>query len=128
MEEKLKKSGRAKDYTWKLPQNCKSWGDPVTSIEELKQSLQEKPDQQATIARTELAYCVHTHKADKMARPHLFKQNDISYEEKLMNWSILLEDEDVSACTLADLLTNSDVINALEKTIIEKPSTSLIAN
>ena len=94
----------------------------------MKQSLQEKPDQQATIARTELAYCVHTHKADKMARPHLFKQNDISYEEKLMNLSILLEDEDVSACTLADLLTNSDVINALEKTIIEKPSTSLIAN
>ena len=45
-----------------------------------------------------------------------------------MNLSILLEDEDVSACTLADLPTNSDVINALEKTIIEKLSTSLIVN
>ena len=43
-----------------------------------------------------------------------------------MNLLILLEDDDVSACTLADLPTNSDVINAIEKTIIEKPSTSLI--
>ena len=45
-----------------------------------------------------------------------------------MNFSILLEDEDVSTCTLADLPTNSDVINALEKAIIEKPSTILIVN
>ena len=40
-----------------------------------------------------------------------------------MNLLISLEDEDVSAYTLADLLTNSDVMNTLEKTIIEKPST-----
>ena len=45
-----------------------------------------------------------------------------------MNFSILLEDEDVSTCTLADLPTNSDVIHALEKAIIEKPSTILIVN
>ena len=128
LEEKLKKSARAKDYTRKLLQNCKSWGGPATSVEELKQSLQGKPDQQVTIVKTELAYYVHTHKADKIVRPHLFKQNGISYEVKLMNLSILLDDEDVSACTLADLLTNSDVIIALEKTITEKPSISLIVN
>ena len=45
-----------------------------------------------------------------------------------MNLSILLEDDDVIPCTLAYLPTNSDVINALEKTIIEKTSTSLIVN
>ena len=45
-----------------------------------------------------------------------------------MNLSILLEDEDVSVCTLADLPTNSDVINVLKKTITEKPSISLIVN
>ena len=123
----MKKSARAKDYTQKLLQNCKSWGGPATSIEELKQSLQEKSDQQVTIVKTELVYYVHTHKADKITQPHLFKQNGISYEEKLMNLLILLEDEDVSACTLADLPTNSDVISAIEKTI-EKPSTSLIVN
>ena len=127
MGEKLKKSARAKDYTQKLLQNCKSWGGPATSIEELKQSLQEKSDQQVTIIKTELVYYVHTHKADKITQPHLFKQNGISYEEKLMNLLILLEDEDVSACTLADSPTNSDVISAIEKTI-EKPSTSLIVN
>ena len=43
-----------------------------------------------------------------------------------MNFSILHEDEDVSTCILADLLTNSDVINTLEKAIIEKPSAILI--
>ena len=128
LEEKLKKSARAKDYTRKLLQNCKSWGGPATSIEELKQSLQEKPDQEVTIVKTELACYVYTHKADKIARPHLFKQNGISYEEKLINLSILLEDEDVSACTLADLPTTFYVISALEKIIIEKPSTSLIVN
>ena len=122
MEEKLKKSARAKNYTWKLLQNCKSWGGSATSTEELKPSLQEKPDQQVTIVKTELAYYVHTHKADKITRPHLFKQNGISYEEKLVNLSILLEDEGVSAYTLADLPTNSDVINASEKIIIEKVS------
>ena len=93
LEEKLKKSARAEDYT--LLQNCKSWRGPATSIEELKQSLQEKPDQQVTIVRTELAYYVHTHKADKIARPHVFKPSGISCEEKPMNLSILLEDEDL---------------------------------
>ena len=45
-----------------------------------------------------------------------------------MNFSILHEDEDVSTCILADLLTNSDVINVLEKAIIEKSRTILIVN
>ena len=90
LEEKLKKSARAKDYTQKLLQNCKSWGGPATSIEELKQSLQEKSDQQVTLIKTELAYYVHTHKADKITWLHIFKQNGISYEKNLMNLSILL--------------------------------------
>ena len=77
LEDKLKKSARTKDYTQKLLQNCKSWGDPATWIEELKQSLQEKPDQQVITVKTELAYYVHIHKEYEIARPHLFKQNDI---------------------------------------------------
>ena len=77
LEDKLKKSARTKDYTQKLLHNCKSWGDPATWIEELKQSLQEKPDQQVITVKTELAYYVHIHKADKIDRPHLFKQNSI---------------------------------------------------
>ena len=56
LEEKLKKSARAEDYT--LLQNCKSWRGPATSIEELKQSLQEKPEQQVTIVKTEHIYYV----------------------------------------------------------------------
>ena len=35
LQEKLKKSAKAKDYTKRLLQNCKSWGDLCTSEEEL---------------------------------------------------------------------------------------------
>ena len=126
LEEKLKKSSKADDYT--LLQNCKSWRGPGTSMKELKQSLQEKPDQQVTIVKTELAYTMYSLTRHIRSLDHTYKQNSISYEEKLMHLLILLEDEDVSVCTLADLLTNSDDISALEKTIIEKPSTSLIVN
>ena len=36
----------------KLLEKCKSWGGPVTSVEELSSILKSKPD----IVRTELAY------------------------------------------------------------------------
>ena len=35
LELKLKKSQKAKDYTRKLLEDCKSWGGPVTSTDEL---------------------------------------------------------------------------------------------
>ena len=35
----LKKAQKAKDYTKKLLQDCKSWGGPCTSVDELHQVL-----------------------------------------------------------------------------------------
>ncbi|KAG1673895.1 [3-methyl-2-oxobutanoate dehydrogenase [lipoamide]] kinase, mitochondrial [Nymphon striatum] len=89
LEAKLNKSKTSEDYTKKLLQNCKSWGGPCTSLEELQQILKEKSDQNIQIVKTELAYYAHTHKADKIANP--------------------------DSCTVADLPTNEDVIATLEE-------------
>ncbi|KAG1681045.1 Pyruvate carboxylase, mitochondrial [Nymphon striatum] len=115
LEAKLNKSKKSEDYTKKLLQNCKSWGGPCTSLEELQQILKEKSDQNIQIVKTELAYYAHTPKADKIANPELFRLNGISHEEKLINFGVLLSNDCISSCTVADLPTNEDVIATLEE-------------
>ena len=113
LELKLKKAQKTKDYTKKLLQDCKSWGGPCTSVDELHQVLNGK-DNHSHILKTEMAYYAHTHKADKIARKQLFRINGITYEEMLENLSILLDDEnDVSTSTIANLPTNEDVMQSL---------------
>ena len=103
-------------------QNCKSWRDPCTTVEELQQILKKKCDQDVHIVKSELAYYAHTHKADKLGRPDLFRLNGISHEEKLTNLAILLSEDCISACTVANLPTNDDVIAVLEGTTTEQQS------
>ena len=67
LELKLKKSQKAKDYTRKLLEDCKSWGGPITSTDELRYILKGK-DNHHQILKTEMAYYAHMHKADKIAR------------------------------------------------------------
>ncbi|KAG1652562.1 Anaphase-promoting complex subunit 5 [Nymphon striatum] len=55
LEAKLNKSKKSEDYTKKLLQNCKSWGSPCTSLEELQQILKEKSDQNIQIGYPELS-------------------------------------------------------------------------
>ena len=113
LELKLKKAQKVKEYTRKLLQDCKSWGGPCTSVDELHQVLIGK-DTQNQILKTEMAYYAHTHKADKIARKQLFRINGITYEEMLENLSILLDDEgQVSTSTIANLPTNKDVMHSL---------------
>ena len=125
LEAKLKNSLKSKDYTKKLLQNCKSWGGPCTTVEELQQILKEKGAQNVLIVKTELAYYAYTHKA-KIARPDLLRLNGISHEEKLTNFAILLSDDCTSSRTVADLPTNEDVITALER-MTEHPQSSVPA-
>ena len=66
-EQKLKKSQKAKDYTRNLLEDCKSWGGPIISTDELRYILQGK-DNLHQILKTEMAYYAHMHKADKIAR------------------------------------------------------------
>ena len=122
LEEKLKKSSKAKDYTKNLLQNCKSWGGPCTTVEELQQILKKKSDRDVHIVKTELAYYAHTLKADKLERADLFRLNGISHEEKLTNLAILLSEDCISARTVTDLPTNDDVIAVLEGTTTEQQS------
>ena len=98
--------------------NCKTWGGPCTSVDELHTVLKDRPNEQEHIIKTEHSYYAHTHKADKIARPALYKINGITHEEKLLNLSILLDDDTASQYTVADLPTNADVISTLQ----DKPS------
>ena len=122
LEEKLKKISKAKDYTKKLLQNCKSQGGPCTTFEELQKILKKKCDQDVHIVKTELACQAHTHKADKLGRPDLFRLNGISHEEKVTYLAILLSEYSISARTIADLPTNDDVIAVLEGSTTEQQS------
>ena len=89
---------------------------------QLLKSSSKKYDQDVHIVKTELAYYAHTHKADKLGRPDLFRLNSISHEENLTNLAILLSEDCISACTVADLPTNDDVIAVLEGTTTEQQS------
>ena len=71
LELKLKKSQKVKDYTIKLLEDCKSWGGPITSTDELHYILKGK-DNHRQILKTEMAYYAHTHKADKIACRYLY--------------------------------------------------------
>ena len=62
----------------KLLRNCKSWGGPCTTVEELQEILKKKCDQDVHIIKIELAYHAYTHKANNLGRPDLFRLNDIS--------------------------------------------------
>ena len=93
-EMKLRKAVQAKDYVMKLLQECKTWGGPCTTADELCDILIQKPDQERVIVRTEMAFFALSHKAEKIARPSLFCLNSISHEEKLENLLLLLSDDD----------------------------------
>ena len=57
-----------------------------------------------------MAY-VHTHRADKISRPELYRLNGISHDEKLQNLILLLEDEeDLSSTSIVNLPTNDEVM------------------
>ena len=87
---KFEKLSNQKDNSRKLLENCKSWGGPCVSEEELQTILLAKPDNQDRIVKAELAYFRQTHKPDMIGRPDLFKLNTISSEERLENLMILL--------------------------------------
>ena len=90
IEEKMQQARNSSQYTMKLLEKCKSWGGPVTSVEELSSILESKPDISDHIVRTELAYYRDTHKPDVIANPRLFKLNKISSEDRLSNLFVLL--------------------------------------
>ena len=122
MQAKFEKLSNQKDNSRKLLENCKSWGGPCVSAEELQTILLAKPDTQDRIVKAELAYFRQTHKPDMIGRPDLFKLNIISSEERLKNLMILLSDRDNSTGTVIDLPTNADVLQMITRDVIHKPT------
>ena len=96
LQEKANKAARAKDYAKKLLKDCKAWGGPCASCEELLAVLSSRPEKSEFIVKTEMAYYAQTHKQEKIQTPDLFRINKIIYVEKLEN-----------------LMINNDVLEAL---------------
>ena len=92
IEQKLALAGKRKDYGMKLLQNCKTWGGPCTTQEELELVLENRSDMQEKIVKVELTYYKYTHKPDVIARPDLYHLNKISHEERLENLLVILTD------------------------------------
>ena len=122
IQAKFEKLSNQKDNSRKLLENCKSWGGPCVSAEELETILLAKPDNQDRIVKAELAYFRQTHKPDMIGRPDLFKLNKISSEERLENLMTLLSDRDNSTGTVVDLPTNADVLQMITRDVIHKPT------
>ena len=113
LQEKANKAARAKDYAKKLLKDCKAWGGPCASCEDLLAVLSSRPDKSELIVKTEMAYYAQTHKQEKIQTPDLFRINKITYNEKLVNLMILLSDENqISTASIANLPSNN-VLKAL---------------
>ena len=87
---KTENGRKRKDYIKTMLVDCKSWGGPCASVDELQLILRQNPDRSEKIIKTEMAFYSHTQKADKIERPELFRLNGITIEEKLENLTILL--------------------------------------
>ena len=88
--EKLKKANNQSIYTRKLLQQCKTWGGPAASMEELNEILQKHTEIDEKVLRTEVSYYRVTHKTEISYQLHLFKVNRITHEERLINFCVLL--------------------------------------
>ena len=92
---------------------CKTWGGPeiTSSLDELNAILQKNCDQVEKIVRTELYYR-DTHKTEIVSTPELFKLNEITYDQQLLNLCTLLSGKDVGG-KYTSLPTNKDVARIL---------------
>ena len=59
----------------KVPWNCKSWGGPCVTSDELKTAIDAKPGKQEQIVKVELTFYRNTLKSDMKACTDLFKLN-----------------------------------------------------
>lgn len=100
-------------YTTKLLQQCKTWGGPAVSVEELNEILQKHGDIAEKVVRTEVSYYRDTHKAEILYQPHLFKVNRITHEERLINLCVLLSQNGKKVQEM-DLPSNEEALTILQ--------------
>ena len=110
--EKIEKGKKQSKYTLKCLQLCKSWNGPATSVEELNSILKANGDNMEKIVRIELSYYRDTHKADVLYQPELFRINNISHDDQLLNLCALLSGNDPMAGYVT-LPSNSDAAKVI---------------
>ena len=125
LKEKILKADKSKDYIKKLLQDCKSWGGPATTSEELISIISGRENTHH-ILRTEVAYYAHTHKSSRITNKDLYRINGVSDEEMIENLAILLDDDkQCSSATVANLPTNSDVLKCISHSTDEQEAVSV---
>ena len=87
---------------------CKSWGEPVLSVEELCSIFKSHSDQNEVFVRSELIYFRESHKSEVLYNPELFKVNGNTHEERLLNLCALVAKDDECSKSLCSLPTNAD--------------------
>ena len=115
---KMGKAKKEQELTKRLLESCKSWGGPCTTPNQIEITLNANPDKMEKIIKTELSYYRHTHKADMVASPELFKLIRVTHEERLENLCILLSDDHhIATCSSSstiNLPSNDDVFQVLQ--------------
>ena len=72
-----------------------------------------------------MAYA-HTHKAEKVSLPELFKLSGITHDEKLENLLMLLEGEDTSSSLIvANLPTSGEAVTAMPQNMATEATDKL---
>ena len=99
IEEKMQMAQKQSQYVNKLLGQCKSWNGPAVSIEELESILKKHPDRSEIIVKVELTYYKHTHRAEVIANPSLFKLIKVTHEDRLSNLMVLLNDQPLQVCS-----------------------------
>ena len=120
IQEKIEKGKNQSRYTQKCLQQCKGWNGPATSVEELHTILNLNPDNREKIVRTELSFYRDAHKADVIQQPDLFKINNISHEEQLLNLCALLGEHDPGR-DYVSLPSNKDAATVLSNSTDSTP-------
>ncbi len=119
--EKIQKGKNQAKYTQKCLQQCKGWNGPATSVEELHMILKSNADKREKIVRMELSFYRDTHKADAIQQPDLFRINNISFDDHLLNLCALPADQDPARDYLS-LPSNSDAATILSSNSTDSTS------
>ena len=75
-----------------------------------------------------MVFYSHTHKADKIKQPELFRLNGIRIEEKLVNLTILFNEKSINKATIASLSTNGETFSAITGQKFEPASNEVMCN
>ena len=115
IEEKIELAKKQSKYVNKLLVMCKSWGGPVVSIPELESVLNRHHDKSETIVKNELAYYKHTHRAEVIASPRLYRLIKISHEERLSNLMVILSQQAIEVSCYYSMISHHCIALPREK-------------